>query len=278
MIRKMRVRTKRTLAATLAVTGAALVTAVSPAASAASSAPQFGPVSATVGNTENAATLEARLRPGGLPTKYEFWLLSPGCGAPPPTGVSCPPTTTEEVVAEGSIPADHLEEALSVNLTSLAWGTTYAFRVIASNSKGTVASGGLTFTTAAFAPGGEGGGSGLGQPYESHDEPWVEEGARRSAAEAVKREEERQARKKQEEEQAAGTAAAPASVTSCVVPSVDGESLKSAREALRRKHCQLGAVSGRRRGKLVVTHQSRKPGTELPAGTTIAVHLGAQSR
>ncbi len=66
----------------------------------------------------------------------------------------------------------------------------------------------------------------------------------------------------------------------CVVPSLRGRSLQSARAALRRAHCKLGAV--RRRtggvGALVVVGQNRLHGRRLRSGSSVAVTLAQRKR
>jgi FtsZ-interacting cell division protein ZipA len=66
----------------------------------------------------------------------------------------------------------------------------------------------------------------------------------------------------------------------CVVPSLKGDSLGGALKAVRRADCRLGKVTRphRAHGRLVVTGQSVKSGSKRPAGTVIAVTLGAAKR
>jgi len=66
----------------------------------------------------------------------------------------------------------------------------------------------------------------------------------------------------------------------CVVPSLKGDSLRSARSLLLKDHCRLGKVSDAHgaHGHLVVVAQSVKGGLKRPAGATVAVTLGLAKR
>jgi beta-lactam-binding protein with PASTA domain len=63
----------------------------------------------------------------------------------------------------------------------------------------------------------------------------------------------------------------------CVVPSLKGDSLGAAQNALRKSHCRLGKVSRPRthRGALVVIGQGARSGTSLAGGAAVAITLGA---
>jgi hypothetical protein len=69
-------------------------------------------------------------------------------------------------------------------------------------------------------------------------------------------------------------------VVRCVVPALKGHSLGAARRALKRAHCALGqVVRPRDPGRsLVVVRQSRRRGTKLRAGATVAIALGRPRR
>ncbi|MDE3069286.1 MAG: hypothetical protein KGJ43_00980 [Acidobacteriota bacterium] len=66
----------------------------------------------------------------------------------------------------------------------------------------------------------------------------------------------------------------------CVVPKLVGDSLGTARGALRRAHCVLGKVSrpARTRERLVVTRQNVRAGSTVATGTPVAVKLGRAPR
>jgi membrane protein involved in colicin uptake len=111
--------------------------------------------------------------------------------------------------------------------------------------------------------------------------------AEKAAKESAERKavEERQQREREnrhsEEVLHAGQAPTPAGRAAakyCVVPLLIGDSLSAAREALAKAHCHLGKVSTSRQshaGPLVVTSQSTKNGLKRPAGTAVALMLGA---
>ncbi len=69
----------------------------------------------------------------------------------------------------------------------------------------------------------------------------------------------------------------PMPVPTCKVPSLTGYSLRGAKNRLRAAHCGVGAVrlaGGATLGKGKVVKQFRATGTELAAGTPVAVKLG----
>lgn len=161
----------------------------------------------------------------------------------------------------------------------------------------------MTFTTLPSPPPGAPGGTGAGAPYESKEEPWVEEGAKREAEEAPRLGAEEKAKAEREAKEAAEAKAREAeggqaieererrrqaelseahareaaAAVQCVVPSLRGDSLKVAKKALGKAHCKLGKVSRPRRheGNLVVTGLGRRVGARLPGGTAVAIKLGS---
>jgi hypothetical protein len=100
-------------------------------------APALGASSAT-GVTQSGATLEARIRPAFRPTTYRFEY---GTGAP--YGTSTPESQ--------SIGADNAEHVVSAAIGGLNAGTTYHFRVVATNAIGTTVGPDQMFTTQAAA-------------------------------------------------------------------------------------------------------------------------------
>jgi hypothetical protein len=70
---------------------------------------------------------------------------------------------------------------------------------------------------------------------------------------------------------------APATA-SCEVPNLVGTRLRAARKKLRRAHCRLGSVDGKRSRSSRVIKQFRKPGASLPAGAKVGVKLAGRSR
>ncbi|MCL2770188.1 MAG: PASTA domain-containing protein [Solirubrobacterales bacterium] len=67
----------------------------------------------------------------------------------------------------------------------------------------------------------------------------------------------------------------------CVVPKLTGYSLARASEALQQSHCHLGLTNqpaGRHRGRLIVTGQRPRAGSDLVAGSAVSVTLGRAHR
>jgi hypothetical protein len=66
------------------------------------------------------------------------------------------------------------------------------------------------------------------------------------------------------------------SSSTCAVPKLLGKTLESATRALKIAHCKLGRVTGPRHGRSTPHIKSQKPnpGTQLPAGSAVAVKLG----
>ena len=60
----------------------------------------------------------------------------------------------------------------------------------------------------------------------------------------------------------------------CVVPSLRGHSLSKVTVLLKKAHCKLGKISGRRTGVVVVVAQKLKPGARFAAGTAVGVTVG----
>jgi len=288
----------RTRLVLVAALGAALGAAVLPAASLASLPPVIGAESVSE-VSESSAILEAQINPEGLDTTYEFWLQYAACQTNT-GGASCDAIVVKKV-GDGSIRGTGGAQTVRADLSSLQPGYTYSYWVIASNSAGTKEAPSETFKTLGPAPPGLPGGSGAGAPYESKEEPWVQEGAEREGAEAPRLEEERRAKQREVEERSAKEAAeravrereareageragreeaergsAASRSARCLVPRLKGDSLRIARSALRKAHCRLGSVSRPRghHGALVVTTQSVRAGHKLAAGTAVAVKLG----
>jgi IPT/TIG domain-containing protein/PASTA domain-containing protein len=66
----------------------------------------------------------------------------------------------------------------------------------------------------------------------------------------------------------------PSTAASCKVPKLKGATLKQARKRLRRAHCKLGKVSGKKGRSARVVKQRPKPGKQLPAGGKVNLKLG----
>jgi hypothetical protein len=106
------------------------------------------------------ATLEAQINPGSgedgvsLATTYEFFLETPWCGTYGPGACEA---SGGVLVYKGTLPAGSTPQVVSVDLASvghtLSPGTTYGYRVVATNEAGEAFGGIRAFTTpAATAP------------------------------------------------------------------------------------------------------------------------------
>ena len=60
----------------------------------------------------------------------------------------------------------------------------------------------------------------------------------------------------------------------CVVPKLKGKTLKQAKKALKKAHCRLGKVTGKKKKHGHVKKQGRKRGKVFPAGTKVSIKLG----
>ena len=113
----------------------------------------------------------------------------------------------------------------------------------------------------------------------------AEEAERAQQREALKRrikaeEAAERAQREALERKTAAEEAASVSKVRCVVPSLRGASLVTARRRLHKAHCRLGHVTAARghHGGLVVTKQSPSRGKRLANGRPVAVWLGQPAR
>jgi nucleoid-associated protein YgaU len=123
---------------------------------------------------------------------------------------------------------------------------------------------------------------------ESSDEEYVSERAAEAAAEAEasKQEQSPSVSAEHSASETGGQGGPEKEMTGptvpiCVVPDLHGDSVNRARGVLRRRHCDLGRVVRRRgskHGVFVVVRQEIRAGTTRPAGTRVAVTVGAVSR
>lgn len=251
-----------------------------PAVSMASTAPVVDSESvAHLGERE--ATLEAQLDPGGLETKYEFWLQYRACQSS--QGGSCDAIIVTQV-GEGFVGALDTDARVTANLTDLQGGYSYTFFVYAQNSGGWTKGESREFTAS-----NGGGGSLVNEPkpppvaenkatlYESTISPGAEKSGAEAAAQILAQAQRERAEREARETQASqpepiGPAAATAV---CRVPALKGDSLARARAALMHDHCRVGRVTRPRKSqrKLVVVAQSRPDGARLPQGTSVALRL-----
>jgi len=269
-----------------------------PHALAAESPPTIDGVSVT-NFTESAATIEARINPRGGETMYEIALIwqdahPPSEGEPLTGGIQ-----STEIPA---IAAGNSDVTVSLALKGLHPGDSYWYYVRAGNRAGLVNENGTTrewfgFHNEVTYPEG----STQTKPFLIPTPLWLvfavrefaeqvrarerarEEAARVAEAEALKRHEEEVARlveaaalKRHQEEAAEGAIKPQAPAVACVVPSLKGDTLNTARRALTRHHCRLGKVHRphHRRGTLLVIAQSPQHGRKLADGALIAVTLG----
>jgi hypothetical protein len=241
------------------------------------------------------ATARAWVNPEGGETSYEIWLE---CREVPEGGGQCEPLTADPQRRQGTLPAVSEPLIVADAFTGLQPGSFYKYRVVATNSVGRSGIVGAGFETVICQP------MSLcpGQPYAPGEPLWILEGAERAAQEAPRLEAEREAKHREEEERPAKEAAersakereireageradkeqaelaASAGRSSCVVPSLKGDSLAQARRALRRAHCDLGKLSKPQGhdGRLFVVGQSVRGGSKLAAGTRVALILGSR--
>jgi hypothetical protein len=118
-------------------------------------------------------------------------------------------------------------------------------------------------------------------PYKDEGPPWTarsdEEASTRMVAES---ESQRRAQEERAHPPASVVAPAPVVPTPCVVPALLHHSLAAARRLLAAAYCRLGRVTAphRRRGTLVVTHQSPSHGQTVTPNAAVTVDLGHVKR
>jgi hypothetical protein len=104
------------------------------AASAQADEPSIESVSASQ-ITSKQATLDATIDPGGLETKYEFWVTYFDCQNTPPGDAECESISVGRR-GEGEIPAGSTGYDVSTSLVHLEPGYSYTYWVIAGNTAG----------------------------------------------------------------------------------------------------------------------------------------------
>jgi hypothetical protein len=223
-----------------------------------------GPIITELGNRSdgNNWMLSATIDPGSTVTEYEFWLRIPECA-------ECA-SYSQEVVGSGVVPAEAGPTRTSAELIEPEYGFPYSYWVVARNASGVAESEVGYFTPPLPPPDNE------PTPYEPTLPPWLVEQEARSAEERTRQEKEQHAR---EEE------SAEPQVQHCIVPQLRGDTVTTARRALRHAHCRLGMVShapsARRErespGNEVVVRQSQPEGRRLPTHWKIGVRLAPSS-
>jgi hypothetical protein len=243
-------------------------------------------------------TVGAEINPEGLETTYEIRLE---CGPDEPV-LPCRPIPNSQHT-DGRLAAGHEARTVSLTLTGLQPGT-YWFGVYASNAAGETFRRSDILDIPPIPPGACPEGCSSNEPYKpevpqasleaaqreatrifmeaeakrhqaalEHEEQQAKEAAVRNAAEAadLKQREEEEA-----EEQAAQ--AADRVVPRCIVPSLKGDTLSTARRVLQKAHCHLGKISQprRHRGALIVVREIPGHGKKLAGGAAVAVTLGSK--
>ena len=260
-----------------------------PAVAAATGVPQVGWRAASAVST-SGATIEVPVNPEGGETSYEIWLA---CQSAQENDHSCEPLTVSPQRVQGVLSAGFEQQIVTDPVSGLQPGYLYEYDVIATNSagrEGYIGDGFLTCPTEDSCP---------TQPLLSGLALWVIEGAEREAKEAPRIAAEEQARQKEAQERPvkeaaeratrerevreageragkeAAERAARAAPPVCIVPRLEGDSLRQARHALKGAHCRLGKLTRRRshRGALVVVAQSPRSASKLAAGSAVTVTL-----
>lgn len=259
-------------------------------AMAAPQVPEVGYLRASDVST-TGATIEVPINPEGSETSYEIRLECQNAQASKP---NCEPLTVGVQRRQGILGAGYTPQTVTDAVTGLHPGYLYTYGVIATNAvgrEGYLGDGFLTCPSEGLCP---------SQPVLRGESLWVLESAERAGREAPGLEAERVARQKAAEERPAKEAAERsaseraireageragreaaerlelAHSPRCVVPRLEGDSLKEARRALGRAHCRLGRLTEPRdyRGPLVVIRQGVRGGSKRAAGSRVALTLG----
>ena len=260
------------------------------------SAPAVGGTSVT-SFTEREAMLEVEINPQGIETEFEIRLVSQAHSSEGERE----PVAGGPQAQTGHIAAVSEDETVGAIMKGLQPGYAYWYVVTATNSAGKTE--GDSPYTFVFKSGSGGGGNtgNTGSQYGSETPSWYtslseseseqtikeyeakqaqiakEQEAQRAREAAVRAFEEAALKKREEEELAKEHPAHIAAA--CVVPRLKGDTLKAARRAILKAHCQLGEIHHPQRssGTLIVNAQTPKRGKRLTAGAKIAVALAKRS-
>jgi hypothetical protein len=222
-------------------------------------------------------TIHAKINPEGLETSYEI-------------GLECSPCGPGDQWATGTLPAVQESREVTLALTGLQPGRRYWFAARALNADGETSRRGETLEIPSAVepfPGGTGGG-GIVQ-----GSPPSEAELNELRAIGIGEAELRVRAKEQEAEEAGQLAARPASELTheqppapatrperpaCLVPALKGDTLTTARRAIARAHCRLGAIRrpANYHGTLYVNAQGVPAGEHLADGARVALRVGAQ--
>lgn len=248
---------------------------------------------------ETSATLEAKINPEGLETRYEFWLE---CGTSLESGFSCQSNPLRVLMATGSIAADVGKgqlgegENVGVRVSGLSPGDEYRYTVMARNAADKSEYYEVRFETPRLGscPCNE------GPIYVAGTSGWSIASANAAAERAVQEQEAQKARERQASEETTARERAhweavnregelrlkreeqaEAESRDCVVPSLKGDSIATARRRLTRVHCKLGRISGlrgRHEGETMIVGQSLHVGTRLAPGARVGVTMRVRTR
>jgi hypothetical protein len=230
-----------------------------------------------IGLSAAGASFEGEINPEGTETSYEFSIIGRQMnGSERPEELSGP-------VQGGQLGAGTSAVSVHVLLSGVQPGYVYWLEVVATNLAGTTRSTpGYFFYDDRSAE---------GEPIVSHwpyrtDESGCSiESGDLAAARTVQEQREKEAAEKKTAEEARSAAkiaaegARPtATVRSCIVPSLKGDTLNVARHMILRAQCRVGKVSRphHHRGALVVLRESPARGRTLAAGAAIALRLGSR--
>jgi hypothetical protein len=214
------------------------------------------PVIESVGSGYGAEiTVKAQINPDGLETTYEIGLECSTCGP-------------LDQKTEGTLPAVVEGREITLALTDPRTGLRYRFVVRADNADGETSQDGETLEIPPTVPSLPDGTSGVGvveAPYLGADSGQLMQIAEHEAERRTKEQEEQKAMEATNHpgselihaEEQVHVHAHP-KLPACLVPALKGETLSSARRALRIAHCRLGVIhrSQHHHGTLRVSAQS----------------------
>jgi hypothetical protein len=223
--------------------------------------------------------VDAKINPEGLETNYEI-------------GLECSPCGAGDQWAKGTLPAVHESRKVTLALTGLQPGRRYWFAVRALNADGESSRRGETLEIPPPVepfPVGTGGGEIV------HGTPPNETELNELRAIGIREEEQRAKVKEQEEQKARELSARPASELkhaeeqppagrtrteppACLVPTLIGDTVSTARRALAKAHCRLGAIhrSAHNHDTLYVNAQGAPAGARLAHRARVTLWIGAK--
>jgi hypothetical protein len=256
---------------------AGILAALTLAPTSAPAAQDGAPFIESVGSGAGSAiAIDAKINPEGLETSYEI-------------GLECSPCRSGDQWTKGTLPAVNESREVTLALTGLQPGHRYWFAVRALNNDGEAFRRGETLEipppVESFPEGTGGGGIVRGAPP-------TEAQLNELRAIGIHEEERRTKAKEQEDGELAirpaselqhteaqpPAASARTELHACLVPALKGDTLATARHALARAHCRLGAVHrpSHYDGALYVDAQGVPAGEHLAHGARVALRIGAK--